>query len=265
MPTRRPRRGRGSCQLPPSSRICSSFAQSPLITEGGPAHTSTSLLPPRRPVADHPASPLLRAFRIRAGGPRTVLRNPMNSKYTKTRLQNQLISHGLCVSIALTRSRYFPTRPEYIRFPNRSQQLSESGPPSDAAARSRTPAVGSAAPALVASRACAQLVNCARERPAGSQPWPDRRSRLGTFCERQVRTIPPHQPRKESRFLFLTCRAPKHPCRLPGGCLGTQRLSSVVPPHVGARYSTQAYPIFAKSVRPLCVRSMSWSPRWRSE
>ena len=42
-----------------------------------------------------------------------------------------------------------------------------------------------------------------------------------------------------------------------GGCLGTQRFSSVVPPHVGARYSTQAYPIFAKTVRTLCVRSVS--------
>ena len=72
-----------------------------------------------------------------------------------------------------------------------------------------------------------------------------------------------HGRRVASCLLPAGCRGT--PARLPGGRLGTQRLSSVVPPHVGARYSTQAYPIFAKSVRPLCVRSMSWSPSWMSE
>ncbi len=103
----------------------------------------------------------------------------MKSKYTKTRPQNQLISHGRCVSIALTRSRYFPTRSEYIRFPSRPQQLSESRPVSDRAARSRTPEVGSAAPALVASRVHPAL-DCDGERLAARVlPGPDRRSRLG--------------------------------------------------------------------------------------
>ncbi len=179
----------------------------------------------------------------------------MKSKYTKTRPQNQLISHGRCVSIALTRSRYFPTRPEYIRFPSRPQQLSESRPVSDRAARSRTPAVGSAAPALVASRVHAAL-NCEGERLCREGP-----SRAGSTVSSQglLRAPGPGGPVSPATEGEIAS------CSLAGGCLGTQRFSSVVPPHVGARYSTQAYPIFAKSVRPLCVRSMSWSPSWMSE